>query len=110
MLPLAALAAQLKTSAAVMVALTAEHSPHAVFTHGMAEHLNAVFGGDRGHMGPHLTWHYASGRADKEWVTNPGNQSLSALAAQLHNGVSTILRMTAERSPQALFRVLPGIT
>lgn len=106
MLPLGALAAQLKTTPAVMVAMTAEHSPHAVFTDGMAGYLAAVFGGDSGHMGPGLTWHYgaANGRADKEWVTNPGNQSLSSLAAQLKNPVSTILRMTCERSKDGLFQ------
>lgn len=104
MMSLAGLATQLKTSSAAMVAMTAEHaSPHAVFTAGMSGYLDGVFGGDAAKMGPGLTWHYAAGRADKEWVTNPGNQSLSALAAQLKNSVSTILRMTCERSPQGLF-------
>jgi hypothetical protein len=104
MLPLGALATQFKTTPAVVVAMTAEHSPHMVFTDQMAGYLNAVFGGDSSHMGPGLVWHYASGRADKEWTTNPGSQSLSALAAQLGNGVSTILRMTAERSKDGQFQ------
>lgn len=100
LMPLAALAAQLKTTPAVMVALTAEHaSAHAVFTDQMAGYLNAVFGSDTTDMGPGLVWHYASGRADKEWTTNPGNQPLAALAAQLKNSVAVVLQMTAERSP-----------
>jgi hypothetical protein len=99
MLSLSALATQLHTTAAVMVAMTAEHSPHMVFDTTMTSYLDAVFTADTVNMGPGLVWHYASGRADKEWTTDPGNQPLAALAAQLGNTVALMLQMTAERSP-----------
>lgn len=104
MLPLGALAQQLGTTAAVMTAMTAEFSAHMVFDSQMASYLDAVFAADTQDMGPGLVWHYASGRADKEWTTNPGDQPLQGLAGQLQNGVSTILRMTAERSPDGQFQ------
>ena len=104
MLPLAALASNLHTSTPVMIAMTAEHSDHAVFGAQMTEYLSAVFAADQADMGPGLVWHYPKGRADLEWTTNPGNQPLSGLAGQLGTSVPVMLQMTAERSPDGAFR------
>jgi hypothetical protein len=100
---LAAIAGQVRVQPSAIIRATAEHSPRAAFTHTMAAYLDEVFAGDAGPMGKGLTWWYVKGRADKEWVTDPGVQSLSALAAQLHNDASTILQLTCERSPRGLF-------
>jgi N-acetylmuramoyl-L-alanine amidase-like protein len=105
MLPLGGLAGQLHTTPAVMAAMTAEHGYHdAMFAPLMVEYVNAVFDSDDADMGKGLVWHYPAGRADKEWTTDPGSQPLHALAAQLGTGVSTILRMTCERSKDGLFQ------
>lgn len=105
LLPLGGLAGQLHTTPATMAAMTAEHGSHdAMFAPLMVEYVNAVFDSDDADMGKGLVWHYPAGRADKEWTTDPGNQPLRALAAQLGTGVSTILRMTCERSKDGLFQ------
>jgi len=104
MLPLAALASNLRTSTPVMIAMTAEHSAHAQFGGQMTEYLSAVFAADHADMGPGLVWHYPKGRADLEWTTSPGNQPLSALAEQLGTTVPVMLQMTAERSPDGAFQ------
>jgi hypothetical protein len=102
-LSLAVLAAQLHTQAATICRMTCEHSPGAVFPNALAAYIDAVFAADQQNMGAGLTWWYVSGRADKEWTTNPGDQPLSALATQLGNQISVMIRMTAERGPGAVF-------
>jgi N-acetylmuramoyl-L-alanine amidase len=104
MLPLGGLAEQLHVTPAVLLAVTAEHSPRMAFTDQMAVYVDAVFGNDAADMGKGLTWHYQVMGTDETWVTDPGNQPLHALAQQLGTIPSLMLRMTCEHSADGLLQ------
>ena len=95
-------ATQLHCDVAMVLWMTAENSPHSMFTAGMATYLNQVFAADKVKVPGGITvWH-----PDVSTVTpfhSHGDQTLQGLANTWGCQPSALVRLTAENSPGAVF-------
>lgn len=92
----------LHNGVSTVLRLTAERSPGAVYAPAMATYLNGVFAADKARIPAGVVLFYPKGSGD-EAFTSRGDQTLQGLANTWHCECSAIVRLTAEKSPGAVF-------
>ena len=92
----------LHNAVATVLRLTAEHSPGAVFHERMADYLNGVLAADKEKVPEGITVFHPDG-SDAAPFHSHGTQTLQGLALAFNCEPSAIVRLTAEKSPGAVF-------
>ena len=85
-----------------MLRLTAERSPHAAYNVAMAKYLDAVFAQDRAKVPAGVIVRHPDGGTVAAFSSR-GDQTLQGLANAWGCAPSTVVRVTAESSPVAVF-------
>jgi hypothetical protein len=91
-----------RNAVSTVLRLTAERSPHQLYTAAMSEYIDGVFAQDRAEVpAGAVVWHPDGGTVTS--FTSRGDQTLQGLANAWKCEPSAIVRCTAERSPGAVF-------
>ncbi|HEY2278003.1 MAG TPA: hypothetical protein VGI00_06585 [Streptosporangiaceae bacterium] len=92
----------LHNGVATILQLTAERSPGATFTERMATYLDDVFTADKEKVPGGITVYHPDGN-DAAPFNSHGDQTLLGLSLAFKCQPSTIVQLTAEKSPGAMF-------
>jgi hypothetical protein len=99
-------AGELGNAVSTVLRLTAEHSAGAIYTPAMSGYINQVLAADKAKVPAGVTVWYPKGSA-AEAFTSHGTQTLQGLANTWECEPSTVVRLTAEHAPGAVFS--PGM-
>lgn len=92
----------LHNGVATILRLTAERSPGAMFTERMATYLNGVFAADKEKVPRGITVYHPNGNGAEPFNSH-GDQTLLGLSLAFKCQPAAIVRLTAEKSPGAMF-------
>jgi hypothetical protein len=99
-------AGDLHNAVSTVLRLTAEHSAGAIYTAAMGGYINQVAAADKAKLPAGVTVWYPKG-STVEAFTSHGTQTLQGLANTWKCEPSTVVRLTAEHAPGAVFS--PGM-
>lgn len=91
-----------RNAVSTVLRLTAERSPHAAYNVAMANYLDAVFAQDRAEVPAGVIVRHPDGGTVAAFSSR-GDQTLQGLANAWKCAPSTVVRVTAESSPGAVF-------